>query len=242
MEKTKTAKNKFLIAIAIMCIAFISVTGALIGVLAASSQTLSSTFNIAYEIGDNIAFKVSAWQQFPNEDVVSLGSVQYNVNDTTEGTLTAGNATLTAETKVVKFIYLIENLTDKTIHFIPQWNDLQSYWNDGENFVDNDAIKNIGLSFSGWGDYCNPTTGTKTVEVFYNQESMKDISVFEANSKSIMFPNVGVSSNFAFTIEKGKTQLIDFTINILDINRSAYCISIDSDGVVFTVSNINPYA
>ena len=67
MEKKKT-KNKFMLAICAMCVAFLGVVGALVGVLAASTQTIGSNFNVSYSIGENVAIAFGAVNEKGGEE------------------------------------------------------------------------------------------------------------------------------------------------------------------------------
>ena len=59
MEKKKQ-KKKVSVALVAMSMAFLGTAGALVGVLAASTQSISSTFSVSYSIGDNVAVAVGA--------------------------------------------------------------------------------------------------------------------------------------------------------------------------------------
>ncbi|MBQ8444322.1 MAG: hypothetical protein IJX25_03120 [Clostridia bacterium] len=58
MQNIQTMKKRLTIVICILGVIIVALAGTLIGVLAASSQTLGASFSISYDIGDNIAAKV----------------------------------------------------------------------------------------------------------------------------------------------------------------------------------------
>ncbi|MBQ8444663.1 MAG: hypothetical protein IJX25_04855 [Clostridia bacterium] len=113
MAKEKSAKSKYLIAIILLVVSICAITGALIGVYAASSHTLSSSFLISYKMNNSIAVKVSAQYQIVGKTVEDLGSVTFDINSTeNSGTLgTQDVIILTSGETYVDFTYTFENLS-----------------------------------------------------------------------------------------------------------------------------------
>ncbi|MBQ8444071.1 MAG: hypothetical protein IJX25_01815 [Clostridia bacterium] len=58
MQNIQTMKKRLTIVICILGVIIVALAGTLIGVLAASSQTIGSNFSISYNIGENIAAKI----------------------------------------------------------------------------------------------------------------------------------------------------------------------------------------
>lgn len=110
MEK-KTTK-KFTIALCAMAFALVAVVGGLIGVWAATQQSISSDFNVQYEVGKHIAGAVSATYQVGTKEAAALGQ---KVTFTSSETVTSHSLTTAAQDitfgpgEAVVFTYTIEN-------------------------------------------------------------------------------------------------------------------------------------
>ena len=137
-------KNKLLLAICAMCIAFLSVVGTLIGVLAASTQSVGSLFSVSYDVGDNIATRITAYYQFEgDEGLTSLGTLQKNVDGTSQGEISAVNLDFTPETTTMRFVWVFENIGEQQFYVNWDWEALEQ---DRKNDTNN-VIKNIYWGF-----------------------------------------------------------------------------------------------
>ncbi|MBO5395191.1 MAG: hypothetical protein J6A28_04780, partial [Clostridia bacterium] len=66
MEKAKSQNKKLIYAVVGLAFALFAVLGALIGVFAATSQSITTGFNINYTVGDNVAAAIRTEAYVPN--------------------------------------------------------------------------------------------------------------------------------------------------------------------------------
>ena len=81
MGKAGSKNRKLIIAIASLSVVILALVGAVVGVLAASSQTLGAGFSIAYDVGNNVAAKVRVSYQIGNGDAVYVQAHNENTNN-----------------------------------------------------------------------------------------------------------------------------------------------------------------
>ena len=130
----KKQNRKFIVAICAMCIAFLGVVGALVGVLAASTQTIGSNFNVSYDIGENVAIAIGAENRLatvaaqtdpnawwaPSESLSQCachhGLYAINANEAQDKniSLNGGNISM-ASGDLVQVNFYFENLSDKPV-------------------------------------------------------------------------------------------------------------------------------
>ncbi|MBQ8908788.1 MAG: hypothetical protein IJY90_00650 [Clostridia bacterium] len=113
MRKERSAHSKFKLAIALLVVSILAITGALIGVYAASLQGWKADFNIQYELADNIAVEVSAKYQMPGGAEVEVGSTTFQTNSKqSQGSLGANiKLVLSEQQPYVDFTYAFQNLS-----------------------------------------------------------------------------------------------------------------------------------
>ena len=63
-----SSAKKYKITIAVACVVMLVIVGAIIGVLAASSQNLNVGFTVSYSVGDNVAVAVRTEYYQPGLD------------------------------------------------------------------------------------------------------------------------------------------------------------------------------
>jgi len=121
-----SATRKFKITIAVLCVGMLALVGTLVGVLAASSQSLKVGFDVNYSVGDEVAAKVKTQYIVPgseeglqtatqnsNGEVVTNaeGYVVYNAGDSNGSkSIDVGQFTLTPKTPSVEFYFTIHNM------------------------------------------------------------------------------------------------------------------------------------
>ena len=91
MNKNQSTR-KFKATIIGLCCAFVLVIGAVVGVWAATSQTINAGFKVVYDVGDNVAAKVRTEYYVPNMDADEDGEedgVQTVLNDKNDNQVTA---------------------------------------------------------------------------------------------------------------------------------------------------------
>ena len=115
------SKKKLIFSIIALFVGLMSIAVAIFAVYAANKQGSKSTFNINYQVGDNLAVKVGAKYQVENKSVVNIGEIVFNVNsDENQGYLPINEkielSTPTNDSEVshsyVEFTYTFENLTN----------------------------------------------------------------------------------------------------------------------------------
>ena len=144
----KKQNRKFIVAICAMCIAFLGVVGALVGVLAASTQTIGSNFNVSYDIGENVAIAIGAENRLAPETVQidpnawwapseslsqcachhGLYAINANEAQDKNTSLNGGNISM-ASGDFVQVNFYFENLSDKPVEVT-----IDNYSQASENF------------------------------------------------------------------------------------------------------------
>ena len=79
MEKTKSNK-KLIIIVAVMVLTVVALAGVLVGVFAATAQTVGTGFSISYDVGTNIAAKVKTQYQIGDGELVTVQGYNPNTN------------------------------------------------------------------------------------------------------------------------------------------------------------------
>lgn len=112
MEQTKamSSNKKLTIAIVAMAVALLAVVGGLIGVWAATQQTVQTSFNVQYSIGENIAATVTASYATVDNKQTDTKSETFDAT-TAEQTfsLALGDITLDPTNTSVTFTYTFKN-------------------------------------------------------------------------------------------------------------------------------------
>ena len=136
MEK-QISNKKFKTTVLSLCLGFLMVVGAVIGVWAASTQNYKAGFNVSYSVGDNVAAKVRTEYYVPNQDSDSDGKedgavavttneegetvtdekgyVTFNAGDGNEdgSEVYIGNFKLSPQTPKAVFYFTIHNILDE---------------------------------------------------------------------------------------------------------------------------------
>lgn len=131
-EKVKTT-NKLKIAIISLSCALVLAIGGVIGIWAASQQTVSSTFTVNYSIGENVAVAVGARAGYPTDAYTEgrfsssttmptcshgHGFYAMNVADNSHEdlSLVGGNFGINVDSQIPFFVnFYIENLSDEAL-------------------------------------------------------------------------------------------------------------------------------
>ncbi|MBE7073842.1 MAG: BspA family leucine-rich repeat surface protein [Clostridiales bacterium] len=136
MERSVSSK-KFKTTVVSLCLGFLMVVGAVIGVWAASTQNYKAGFNVSYSVGDNVAAKVRTEYYIPNQDgdkdgvedgaqTVTTneagdtvtgedGYVTFNAGDSNEtgAEVYIGNFNLTPQTPSIIFYFTVYNMLEE---------------------------------------------------------------------------------------------------------------------------------
>jgi len=207
MEK-QVSSRKFRTTVVAMCLGFLMVIGAIIGVWAATTQNYKAGFNVTYSVGDNVTAKVRTEYYIPNadlnEDGYEDGAITVTANkagdtvtaedgyvhfgsgeDTSEKSVEIGNLKLTPQTPKVYFYFTINSLMSN--------NFVQVIVN--ENYTSKQNIK--------------VTTD------YYNTASFTSSS-----SASILSNSAYVSSPYENVIEQG-FKIIRVELAVINTNKPA---------------------
>ncbi|MBQ8909317.1 MAG: hypothetical protein IJY90_03430 [Clostridia bacterium] len=88
MAKSQITNRKYKMTIAAMCMAFVAVFAAVVGIWAATSQSITAGFNVQYRVGDNVAAAVRTEYYIPGRDGdgdgEEDGAVTVTTNDSRE--------------------------------------------------------------------------------------------------------------------------------------------------------------
>ena len=235
-EGMSKQKNKLLVAMCAMCIAFLGVVGALVGVLAASTQSVGSTFSVNYDVGNNIAFKVDAYMQYEGEESYTMiGTTQYNADGTIESEIPKQDIVFTADVNKVRIAYFVQNLNDNVINLTCTWTDAEDYVL--ANFASTEKFSNIYVGFDGSG-YSYAPPSLEFEEKLSILSSLPFQGVSAGAQDLISFPLEVVGSAYSVTLNRtDEYYMIGFEIGVADINRSAYCISEGTGGLTWTFTD-----
>ena len=215
MEKVIKKNKKHIATILALCIAIIAMLGVVVGIWAATNQNITSTFNVNYSIGENIAAKVRTEKYVPNldsnadgvEDGVEAVTKDSNNNDietdendyvvfnvpdeTTVKDVNIGEVSLDPIAKKAYFYFTIESIMgDGFIRVL-----LNSTY---------ETKKNIKVDVS----YCNIS---KSSDAFNNTVSASEIADEEWTQAHY------------YNIPAGGFKIIRIALEVININRSAQC-------------------
>jgi len=133
----QVSSKKFKTTVVSLCLGFLMVVGAVIGVWAASTQNYKAGFNVSYSVGDNVAAKVRTEYYVPNADYDSNGVedgahtvttneagdtvtgedgyVTFNAGDSNEtgAEVYIGNFNLTPQTPKIIFYFTVYNMLEE---------------------------------------------------------------------------------------------------------------------------------
>ena len=160
-------RNKKLIASFItLSIAFVCVLSVLFGVWAATSQDLNSRFTVKYDVANNIAVKITAsYQYYGEETATPLGSIQYNVDDSTVGSIENPTINLSVDKPAVKFIFEFENVGENEMVLSVSWADLENNLNSDGSIIEGVTTNNNKNVFV-LGDPLGANWNTTEIRVF----------------------------------------------------------------------------
>ncbi|MBQ8909304.1 MAG: hypothetical protein IJY90_03365 [Clostridia bacterium] len=132
MAKTHVSNKKFTMTVVTLCCSFLLVIGAVIGIWAATSQSISAGFKVTYEVGTNVAAGIRTEYLVPgldaNDDGYADGAVVVTKNqageevENTNGyvifnasdnqrpvSVYIGDFELSAKTPTIEFYFTVEN-------------------------------------------------------------------------------------------------------------------------------------
>ncbi|MBO5394326.1 MAG: hypothetical protein J6A28_00280 [Clostridia bacterium] len=131
MDSTTAAYKRLKIAIVILCVAIMVVIVGVIGVFAAPSQSINSSFNIEYSVGGNIAAKVKTQHTVGATTIVATkdasgnvitdkdGYVVFNASDTSASKVVAiGDIPIDPKNTEVEMMFTFENISDSNDFYI----------------------------------------------------------------------------------------------------------------------------
>ena len=209
-------KNRLVVAVVVLSVALIAAIGAIIGVYAATQQNVSTSFTVSYDVGKNIALKVTSSYQIAGEDKVTLDEVKFNVPEASQTkTVSIPNITLTGDKPYVDFSYRFETLNDQEIA-------LDVFW---ENLLENSENIKISATYYFMGN----TGVTIWAEVNPDNASLGG-APFNLSS------NANTTSNTFPIIPTNGWNYIqcDYRFQIDDVNKSAYITSSAEGGLTFS--------
>ena len=217
-SKTMSSRKKVLFTIACFAVAFIALGGAAFGVYAALKHSLKHQFNVKYEVGENIAAKVTAYYQYEgDEEMTEISSITFNASDAEQSsnlTTDATNLTLGNGITTVRLIYKFENIGTQAFSVYATWDGIVDNLED----KDGDGIYNTTV-----GD----TTNNKNVFVNSNKSEMVErITSFDL--KALL--ETGISG-----IYSGESHYFYITISIANASEDAYCYSTAENGLSFAL-------
>ena len=224
-HKIMSSRKRVLLTIACVLVAFIALGGAAFGVYAALKHSLKHQFNVKYEVGENIAAKVTAYYQFDtDEEMTEINSITFNASDAeqTENLTTAATElTLGEGKKSVRLVYVFENIGTYGFKVGATWAGMT---NDALNST-NTSYKNMYIARNTYNSLeavpaeVAAATEAPTVHLF-DEGAFTLNCVYATNDMSL--PTVGV---------------MVITMTIADDSQEAYCYSTSTDGLSFALES-----
>ena len=226
MEKTKTKNKKFFIAIISLSVALICALGAIIGIWAATSQAVKSSFSVRYNVDGHVAARVTSFYQVIGDtELTQIDQTTFNVWDDNTTPTQHNGPSITFDPAngktAVRFIYIFENLSEETISFTPNWDIATNIMRDGDTISDfwqeGDANKNVTIS----GDYYYYSSLESAKEAFTSPDG--EFYEFDLVSPYASVPYQGIPTY----IEPGNNDFYAYYIEIVlgNPNKSAYVYS-----------------
>lgn len=219
MSETKVKKvNKMKIAVISLASALVLAVGGMIGIYAATQQSVGASFTVKYSIGDNVAVAIGgAVRRSGNEDVESwftcsnssvnkyqgdpnlyeISAVQGN---DLEATLVGGNITVENPSKTVDVCFYFMNLSDEKSFSV--------------KFIDN--IQPVNMQYTILGAYQDSTTRFDTMP-------------FE------VYAGDGVIYTESCEVAPGALFCFVMEVMCVDQNKSASLVSDATKGISFVV-------
>ncbi|MBO5394926.1 MAG: hypothetical protein J6A28_03370 [Clostridia bacterium] len=236
MEKVTTQRKKLTITIIALCVALLTIVGALIGVFAAETQSVKSEFEVEYTVGTNIAAKITGTYQVGNGTVKSMTTdgqaaaenksntdLIFNVNtdNATPGALSVPeDIVLDSTNNYVTLVFTFENLSDTTAFEVTSdWYIDASYTKLFKNITTETTYSNSTYTGS-----TTPTTGT-----------------IDPSTDGIDF-----SKYLGEPVNAGNTLVVTIKLSIANINQSAYIRTTSEDETEsrpldFMLTQIDPF-
>ncbi|MBE7073520.1 MAG: hypothetical protein E7379_00240 [Clostridiales bacterium] len=195
--KEVSGNKKFVLTIASLCIAFLAICGTIIGVWAATSQSIKSSFNVQYDVGENVAAKIRT--EFTDKGVTEIahnddkgnkvtdenGFVVINAPDENGKSVEIGDFSLTPANQEVVFYFTIENIL-------------------GEGFLNISVIVTL------------ETQNNVDYEIYYSNEEVvasESATAVESWSETVWPDNLA----------SGQTRVIKVVIGVVNENTAASC-------------------
>ncbi|MBQ8909301.1 MAG: hypothetical protein IJY90_03350 [Clostridia bacterium] len=242
MANSQSSQKKYKITIAALCGAFLMLVIALVGVWAATSQSISAGFDISYSTTTNVAASVRTEYYVPGQDsdgdgtedgAITIftdskgnkvtsddGYVVFNATDAkATRSVHIGDVTLTPETPKVEFYFTIKNLL--------QTNYVQV--NPKPNITTQENV-NIDFYFYNTANFTTQTSASTISASDFTNSSSDNIAAGAFKIIKIVISVADINSyascsgDFAFNLEKtndaetlsvlSKTELHEFAENL----------------------------
>ena len=204
MEKAKSQNKKLIYAVVGLAFALFAVLGALIGVFAATSQSITTGFNINYTVGDNVAAAIRTEAYVPNSGNAAStivtdkegnevdnenGYVVFNAPDeSVPASVYIGDFSLTPTTPQLEFYFTIENLLE-------------------EGYVQAVVGKN-----------CTTQNNMTVKTYYYNTDSFTSTDSATTIDSSLWKTNAHVPNAVA-----GGYKMVKVVLSVDDVNKAAAC-------------------
>lgn len=233
-EGIKKKNKKYIIAICALCIALVVAVGGAIGIYAASTQSVGSSFVVNYDVGNNVAFKIRAFIQYEGDEAYSeIGTMQYNVDGSVDGSIAKQNIVFTTEKSKARILYVLENLNDNDMYFTVRWNDIQDYKD--ANYGTTEKMSNVYISWNTGGHTYGPP-GMSLEEALEFQASLGFAGLQTDPDGNALYINAPIGDEFAsyrIPVNEDDYFFFGIQIGVADLNKNAYCTSEGEDGLTF---------
>ncbi|MBO5394325.1 MAG: BspA family leucine-rich repeat surface protein [Clostridia bacterium] len=204
MEKAKSQNKKLIYAVVGLAFALFAVLGALIGVFAATSQSITTGFNINYTVGDNVAAAIRTEAYVPNSGNAAStiitdkdgnevdnenGYVVFNAPDeSVPASVYIGDFSLTPTTPQLEFYFTIENKLE------------------------------TGYVQAVVGKNCTTQNNMTVKTYYYNTDSFTSTNSATTIDESLWKTNAHVPNAVA-----GGYKMVKVVLSVDDVNKAAAC-------------------
>ena len=207
-------KNKLLIAMCAMCVAFLGIIGALVGVLAASTQSVGSLFSVNYSIGDNVAIAFGAYSYVIDGSGSRTSPSWFTANQSigqgngdlymfgvgspqnTSLALISDDISLPDDNSQAFIYFLFQNITDKPIECV---------------VTDNCEFSSNALVGRMYGTVPLQNPG------YYSKQDLQTDSTYQTSIMSL-----DKNNSYSFVLQGGQMGVVGIHLGIMNPNITGY--------------------
>ena len=214
MEKAKSSNMKLKITALVLSFLLLGVLGALIGVFAATTQSVSSSFSVSYSIGNNVAAKVRTEKYVPNLDTDGDGIEDGVINIIHD----SNNNEIERDSNDYVVFNAPDTQTDKDV-YIGDVN-LNPYASKAYFYFTIESLMNSGFIRV----LCNPTYETKiNMNASIAYCNIDTAAGFDVTKSASTIEEESWTQAHYNNIPAGGYKMIRVELSVHDVNKAAAC-------------------